>query len=128
MTRGAVGGVSRKCVVQVGGKKMSLHAGGIWQREQDARELWAALLKSEFDVWSYLISVDWIAEIPLREREHLLQSELASKAIASDDVDFGMDFDAVLPPPGEEAHALSHAGEEMLLYQELDQLTNDHRK
>ncbi|KAG1765834.1 hypothetical protein EV702DRAFT_1182411 [Suillus placidus] len=38
-----------------------------------------------------------------------------------------MDFDAVLPPPGEEAHALSHAGEEMLLYQELDQLTNDHR-
>ncbi|KAG2745648.1 hypothetical protein P692DRAFT_20849792 [Suillus brevipes Sb2] len=39
-----------------------------------------------------------------------------------------MDFDAVLPPPGEEAHALSHAGEEMLLYQELDQLTNDHQK
>ncbi|KAG2045794.1 hypothetical protein BDR06DRAFT_1046179 [Suillus hirtellus] len=28
----------------------------------------------------------------------------------------------------EEAHALSHAGEEMLLYQELDQLTNDHQK
>ncbi|KAG2365367.1 hypothetical protein BDR07DRAFT_1247663, partial [Suillus spraguei] len=39
-----------------------------------------------------------------------------------------MDLDAVLPPPGEEAHALSHAGEEMSLYQELDQLTNDHRK
>jgi hypothetical protein len=75
-----------------------------------------------------LISVDAIAEISLRERERLLQSELASKAIASDDVDFGMDLDAVLPPPGEEAHALSHAGEEMLLYQELDQLTNDHRK
>ncbi|KAG2039254.1 hypothetical protein BDR03DRAFT_1009178 [Suillus americanus] len=90
MTRGTVGGVSRKCVVQ------------------DARELRAALLK----------------KIPLQEREHLLQSELASKAITSDDVDFGMDFDTVLPPPGEEAHA----GEEMLLYQELDQLTNDHRK
>ncbi|KAG1896919.1 uncharacterized protein F5891DRAFT_957969 [Suillus fuscotomentosus] len=38
-----------------------------------------------------------------------------------------MDFNAVLPPPGEEAHALSHAGEEMLLYQELDQLMNDHQ-
>jgi hypothetical protein len=50
MTCGAVGGVFRKRVVQVGGKKTSLHAGGIRQREQDAHELWAALLKSEFDI------------------------------------------------------------------------------
>ncbi|KAG0706302.1 hypothetical protein DFH29DRAFT_988065 [Suillus ampliporus] len=109
MTHGAVGGVSRKCVVQVGGKKTTLRARGIRQQEQDAHELWSALLK----------------KIPLQERECLLQSELASKAIVSNDIDFRMDLDAVLPPPGEEAHALSHAGEEMLLYQELDQLMND---
>ncbi|KAG2117740.1 hypothetical protein DEU56DRAFT_874074 [Suillus clintonianus] len=47
MTRNAVGGVSWKCSVHVGGKKTrTLRTGVLRQREDDAHELHASLLKS----------------------------------------------------------------------------------
>ncbi|KAG1859684.1 hypothetical protein F4604DRAFT_1882717 [Suillus subluteus] len=39
-----------------------------------------------------------------------------------------MDFDAILPPPGEEGFATSHCSEEHALYSELEQMAHAHNK
>ncbi|KAG2117374.1 uncharacterized protein F5147DRAFT_768749 [Suillus discolor] len=56
----SLGGISRQCIVQVGGSKAkTLQAGSIWQREDQAKSFCAELLK----------------KLPLHERERLLASE-----------------------------------------------------
>ncbi|KAG1833208.1 hypothetical protein F4604DRAFT_1694518 [Suillus subluteus] len=115
MTRNAVGGVSRKCSVHVGGKKTrTLRTGVLRQREDDARELRASLLK----------------KLPLTEHERLLTSETqqrgpnSSPPTLSDDFSFySMDIDSMIPPPGEEGFSVSHAGDEVTIYRELEELT-----
>ncbi|KAG1848433.1 hypothetical protein F4604DRAFT_1973836 [Suillus subluteus] len=115
MTCNAVGGVSRKCSVHVGSKKTrTLRTGVLRQREDDARELRASLLK----------------KLPLTEREQLLTSETqqrgpnSSPPTLSDDFSFySMDIDSMIPPPGEEGFSVSHAGDEVTIYRELEELT-----
>lgn len=130
-TRHSVGGVSSKCIVHVGPKPRTLRVGALHQRQEDARELRASLLKST------ILSIYWIhaydlPELPLRERERLLSAESnqsrpgSSSATPSDTFDFSaydLDIDAMLPPPGEEGFTVSHAGDEVALYKELEQIT-----
>lgn len=68
----------------------------------------------------------------MREHEQLLGAESnqstpgSSSATPSDTFDFlayDMDIDAMLPPPGEEGFTVSHAGDEVALYKELEQMT-----
>ncbi|KAG1721787.1 hypothetical protein EDB19DRAFT_1835287 [Suillus lakei] len=115
MTLNAVGGVSWKCSVHVGGKKTrTLRTGVLRQCQDDARELCASLLK----------------KLPLTEHERLLTSETqqrgpnSSPPTLSDDFSFySMDIDSMIPPPGEEGFSVSHAGDEVTIYQELEELT-----
>lgn len=59
-SRNSLGGISRQCIVQVGGSKAkTLRAGSIRQREDQAKLFCAELLK----------------KLPLHERERLLASE-----------------------------------------------------
>ncbi|KAG1860776.1 hypothetical protein F4604DRAFT_1930095 [Suillus subluteus] len=120
MTRNAVGGVSWKCSVHVGGKKTrTLRTGVLRQCEDDACELCASLLK----------------KLPLTEREQLLTSETqqcgpnSSPPTLSDDFSFySMDIDSMIPPPGEEGFSVSHAGDEVTIYWELEELTTSTAK
>ncbi|KAG0691455.1 hypothetical protein DFH29DRAFT_1011144, partial [Suillus ampliporus] len=88
-----LGGISCKCVVQVGGSKVkTMRVGGVWQREEEAKAVRAVLLK----------------KLPLHEREQLLASESLAMSDIADSLHTAadthvetnfMDIDAVLPPP-----------------------------
>ncbi|KAG2132727.1 uncharacterized protein EDB93DRAFT_1255139 [Suillus bovinus] len=118
-SRNSLGGVSRRCIVHVGGggKVKTLHAGAIREHEQDAREVRSALLK----------------KLSLVEHERLLSTESGGPSMMlqtpSDNFDltnfstYFMDVDSMVPPPSEEGFSVSHAGDEISLYQELETLT-----
>lgn len=67
------------------------------------------------------------------ERERLLSAESGGPStlsqVPSDNFDltdfftYFMDVDSMVPPPGEEGFSVSHAGDEISLYHELETIT-----